>query len=227
LTCDDADHTCLQTCTGPLTVTSQDSLADVRFCREVQGDLTLDAQFTQLAAADLPYLTRVTGVLRDSFGSQLMALELPALRNVGTLVLSSGGAVLLPALTQASSVEMVFGVTRIEMPALSQVTGMLHVGSATNLTRIDLRALTTIGGAFQLNELENLTSLNISALNRVAGNFAASFLLRLPYSSILRLNDAETGLDRVGGTVLIEEIGCCLAPVPPENQFACSGSTGC
>jgi hypothetical protein len=228
LTCDNTDRTCLQTCTGPLTVTSRDSLTDIRFCREVQGDLVLAPDFPQLSATDLPYLTRVTGALRDSFAAGLTALELPALRSVGSLTLSSGGNVLLPALTQAGgSVEIVFSQTRIEMPALSQVGGFLHIGSGNNLTRIDLRALTTIGGNLHFNDLPSLTSLNISALNRVTGNLTVTVLIRLPYPSISRLNDAETGLDRVSGAILIEDIGCCLITLPPENRYACSGSTGC
>jgi hypothetical protein len=228
LTCDSTDRTCLQTCTGPLTVTSRDSLSDIRFCREVQGDLTLAVNFTQLLAADLPYLTRVTGALSDSFGAPLTALELPALRSVGRLTLSSGGNVLLPALTQVGgTVEILFSQTRIEMPALTQVGGFLHFGYGSNTTRIDVRSLTTVGGNLSITTLSGLTSLNISALNRVTGNVTASGLVRLPYPSISRLNDPETGLDRVSGSVLIEEIGCCLISAPANNQYACSGSPGC
>jgi hypothetical protein len=228
LTCDNTDRTCLQTCTGPLTVTSRDSLADIRFCREVQGDLVLAPDFRELSATDLPYLTRVTGTLRDAFAAGLTGLELPALRSVGSLTVSSRANVLLPALAQVgASVELVFNLTRIEMPALSQVGGSLHIGSSPDLARIDLRALTTVGGTLHFNELPSLTSVNISALDRVTGNFTASSLIRLPYPSIRRLNDSDTGLDRVGGGILIEDIGCCLITLPPENQFACSGSDGC
>jgi hypothetical protein len=228
LTCDGGDKTCLQTCAGPLTVTSRESLQDVRYCREVQGDLTFATTFTTLAATDLPHLRRVTGTLRDSFGTSLTSLELPALETVGTLVLSVGGALVFPRLAQAGTIEIVFSPTRVEMPVLTQVTDHLHVGGpAANLNRIDLRSLTTVGKNLHLNDLQNLTSLNIGMLNRVNGGFTASALPRLPYSSIRRLHDSVTGLDRVAGTISIELIGCCLVG-SPENQYDCPlNGSGC
>ena len=222
LTCDNTDHTCLQTCAGPLTITSRDSLADIRFCREIQGDLILERDFLQLLAADLPYLTRVTGGIHDYiYASPLTAFELPVLRSVGSLSLGGGGNVLLPALTQAGDVEFVFGQTRVEMPVLSQVSS-LHIGYSSNLTRIDLGALTTVGGYVTFNDLSGLTSLNMPVLNSIMGNFQALRLDHLPYQpSISRLNDTATGLDRVGGSISIEEVGCCLS-----SSFGCTPTSG-
>ena len=231
LTCDNTDRTCLQTCGGPLTITSRDSLANIRFCREIHGDLRFEQDFPQVLAADLPYLMRVTGTLSDAFYSPFTRLELAALRSVGGLILgaiepypgasASGFSVLLPALTQAGEVDLrVFWLTRVEMPVLSQVSGDLGIGS----THIDLRALTTVGGNVSFTG-SYLTSLNISALNHVAGDFSATYLSRLPYSSVSRMNDTATGLNRVDGSVSIREIGCCLTSL--SSQFACTADSRC
>ena len=223
--CDGAGSCVGRICTGPITIRTADDLADYKNCREVRGDLILDATFATLAATDFPILKTVTGSLRDSFGSALRSTTFGALESVGTLSMAAGGALSFPKLTSVGShMEFATNQTRIELPALTTVGGMVNIAFQENLTRIDLRALRSVGGDVNLADLYKLSSLNLSSLNRVGGNMTLRVLLELPYSSIRALNESEPAQNRVQGTLTIEDIGCCLAPVPEDNHYMCSAA---
>ncbi|HMV67955.1 MAG TPA: hypothetical protein PKA64_14000 [Myxococcota bacterium] len=134
----------------------------------------------------------------DSFGDGAVALDLPALADLGALHIArfpGAGPIVLPALARAASVYVseAPALTALELPALTDTKGV-YVHGAGALARLDLGALERAGlgvasvslpgtpaaDGIKVEAAPALTSLDLGALREVA----TLWLLGLPLGAL-------------------------------------------
>lgn len=194
---------CVTVC-GPLTVVSQANLDAARYCREVDGDLALDANFSTIDSTALPFLTRVRGSVRAvSFSaspSPMESVTLAALESVdGNL--------------QFVSLQ---GLKALSLPRLTSTGGNAQFELAA-LERISLPRLNRVQGGFSATFLANLTQIDMGELSIIGGALTLRSLCALPWTQVQRIST-------LGTSQSISDIGCCTTL---GSQNCSGGSCGC
>ena len=222
--CDPTDKVCLKVCTGGsgVGISVQQDLVDYHYCKEINGDFSINPDFPQITASDLPYLTQIDGKLSVQLSSMLTDVTLPKLKvasgGVTVAALANFLNIDLPELTSAGFTQVAAtSCETISMPKLATCTG-LNITGIQQLTHLDMRSLTTVDGTFNLSGLPALTSANMSAVTQITGSVTIGTLCSLPQASLSAVLVAA-------GNPTISDVGCC--PLPESGSMCTSSCNPC
>jgi hypothetical protein len=195
-----------------LTVVGAFTALDLGLLEAVGGDLSLTPD--ALVALDLGALESVGGALGLTLAG-LESVDLGALETVGgQLYLGAGGAVSalsLPALTEVGFlvVEGTEGLVSLSAPLLTTV--LADVSVATNLDLVDLdglSALDTVGGALAIVDNAELNSVSgLSGVSSVVGDVRIQRNPALSQAAALSLVEDDIGVANIGGAVAVSDNG--------------------
>lgn len=201
--CDAQAKVCVTRC-ATTTILTQATLEAARYCREIEGDLIVEPDFSAIRPEDLRFLVTITG---DLHAASNPAMPVPSVLETFTL----------PALTSIGG-DVRFGpLSRLQfvsLPRLERVDGVVTFGFAP-LERIALPSLTTVKGALSLTSgLTSLVQLDVRKLMEVGGVLSVIGLCNLPWSQV-------EPISTLGLSQAVFNIGCCTS----LSAYACSGNT--
>jgi hypothetical protein len=201
-TCDATAKVCVRICPST-TIVSQASLDAARYCKEVNGELRIEPNFTTIDATGFPYLTRVRGPIIAVGGiTGILPIQSITIPNLQTV----DGDISFSALVQ---------MTLLSLPRLA-TAGSVGVANNGSLTHLSLPQLRSVTRTFMLYQNRSLERVDIGRLTAV-GELRLQALCRLPWTQVQPIS-------ALGATQTIASIGCCNMST---DRFACGSECSC
>ncbi len=193
-------NVCLAASCAGGTVSNVANLGQMRFCKEINGDLLIPMDSLSLAQIEFPYLTRVLGRIEISRPTEFIAKRTVTF---GALTQVSGSVIMT---------EDTRGDTELRFPRLERVDGSVAFARINSIKVLDLSALTTVG-ELGLQYLYEPMDLRIGALRVVTRTITVMWVPLIGYRPIFErlANPAQVS---VGQGRLIIQVGCSL----PDNK---------
>lgn len=170
--------------------------ADKRYCKEINGDLSLPMDANSLAQIDFPHLNRVLGRVEITRTEEFVAKRI----------------ITFGALTQAGAVRMVSdrpGATELYFPKLERVDGSVSLSQISSVTVFDMNALTTVGEDLSVQYLDGPTNVRLNSVRTVGNNIVVMSAPWVGYRpTFSRLSDPAQVA--VGRGRLIVQVGCSV-----------------
>jgi hypothetical protein len=198
-TCDATDKVCTNIC-PETTISDPIHLTSSRYCREINGKLTLNPPFAEIASTEFPYLTRVRGdlVVGSIVNNVTRSITLSALRTIdGTLAIANS-----------------LMLNTVSLPRLTTVGANVSMAQLTALQRLSMPQLSSVTGNFALVGLSALVQLDVNSLTAAGGSMTFFLLCRLPSTQVSRFTGAA-----------FTNVGCCTSSTTQINCTA--GACSC
>ena len=197
------DNVCLLGMCAGGAITTAAQLTAMRYCKQINGDLSITLSSSGPAQLEFPSVAIVSGNIsigEDATVGSRRTVSFPALTRVGGN-LRIGGFSLGPSGS---------GVVEAHFPRLNRIDLGLLAITAQSLRVLDLSSLTTVGGSVSFQNLDYLQMLSLGALNSVG---IEMLVLRVPnvgYSPTFSRLASLFGRPKFGAA----SVGCCT----PSNS---------